>query len=768
MLRKTVIALCSLAMLAATLAAPGAPAAQAQADPGLRVIAEFAIPGSREVKYPSVIAGGDVVHVAGNINRDNAVVWSKAASANSFPNPFELGPAEGQPDFSSTALAKGPDGSIYVAWINNPSRTVFMRRRDTAGNWGPTRIVERSGSFVYKPAIGVSSTGQVFVAWLIPDRPARYTFSSDGGATWSGDRDLGDLVAFNSVIGLAGGPNGSAAISYTAGSGDRLQVFVGLWNGSAFAVQRATPSGGDYADGSVSIGPDGKVYVAYRGVAESGGNAGVFYAERAADGTWPRSRLTGGRVSGTVNINADEGGNLHFTWLALPSGGNQIFYAFKPSTSAPVGPVGSGRRGSIFNSRGFGSVGTGAFNHAVAEEFSGAGLRTLYSLFQANVVTFGAQPVIEGDAPRTFRSGDNAVLVSFNSVTGSPDQVRYAWNRAPNDTDPWLPFSATLRVPVPDSLYSSTTCEASTLFTQTRNTRTNQIESQPRSDTVQIDGVVEAIARVDNAIEYAADLDALLDSFPLSNVRGAPGGAPNYARVPLVYLDVDALTDCNGLVSLGIGSTPNASETTYPIGEEGFDGIVPLPNLDDLRPGVETPFYVRVTDGAGNVRVYEFRVTIDEDMPVLSETNPGALTGAPSALGDILQDLTFTNVNVRDDTYRDPGDPDPNRRFWGFWIANSPEPVDDPVNDPDLVWTVVEAPRSVAVPGALGATDYTVTLKSWSLAVGLTPEQRAAGDFYVYVRLLDGAGNPTDTTLPALVVESQMQLLIDRLPLVAR
>lgn len=764
MLRKTVIALCSLAMLAATFAAQGAPLVQAQTDPGLRVVTELTLSNSREVKYPAVIAGNDFVHVAGNINRENAVLWSKAASASSFPNPFELGPAEGQPDFSSTALAKGPDGSIYVAWINNPARTVFMRRRDTAGNWGPTRVVDRGSSFPYKPAIGVSSTGQIWVAWLIPDRPARYTFSTDGGANWAGDRDLSDVGAFNSVLGLAGGPGGSAAITFTAGSGGRLQIFVGLWSGSAFTIQRVTPSGSDYADSSVSIAPDGKVYVAYRGVAESGGNAGMFYAERQADGSWPRSRLAGGPVSGTASVNADEGGNLHFSWLAQVSGANQVFYAFKPSTSAPRGPVGSGRRGAIFNARGYGSVGTGAYNHAVAEEFTGAGLRTLYSLFQANVVTFGAQPVIENDAPRTARSGDSSVLVTFNNVTGSPNQVRFAWNRAPNDADPWLPFAASMRIPVPDSIYGSVTCEASTLFTQLRNTATNQIETQPRSDTVQIDGVVEAVAFIDNAIERSADADVN----QLANVSGAPGGAPNYARVPLVYLDVDALTDCNGLVSLGVGSTPGASETTYPIGENGFEGIVPLPNLDDLQPGVETPFYVRVTDGAGNVRVYEFRVTIDEGLPVLNAANPGTGAAAANALGDILQDLTFTNLNIRDDVYRDAGDPDPNRRFWGFWIANSPDPVADPVGDPNLNWTVVEAPRSVGVPDGLGATSYTVTLKGWSLAAGLTRAQQAPGDFYIYIRFLDGAGNATDDYLTLTVASSQMQLLESSLPLVTR
>lgn len=768
MLRKTIIALCSVAMLAATLAAPGSPQALAQTDPGLRLITELQVPNSRDVKFPHVVAGSNLVHVTGNANRSSAYAWTKAVTANSFPAGVELGPAEGQPDFSTTSVTKGTDGSVYAAWVNQGSRTIFMRQRNTAGAWGPTRTVDRGSSFPVKPEVGVSSNGTIFVAWREPDRPLRFRFSSDGGVNWSSARNVSDDIAYDSPIALAGGPNGAMAITFTAGAGGRLQIFAGLWGGSAFTVQRITTLGADYADSSISIGPDGKIFAAWRGVAESGGNSGVFYAERAADGSWPRSRLAGGKVTGTASVNADEGGNLHFSWIAQPSGGNQIFYAFKPATDAPRGPVASGDRGSLFNSRGFGSAADGAYNHVVSEEFTGAGLITRYSLFQANVVTFGGEPVVENGVARARRNDDGAVAVTFRSVVGAPNQVRYAWNRPPTNDDAWQAFnvaSPTIRVPVPEAILNSTTCEASTLYTQLRNATTNQIEVQARSATVQIDGVVEASVSLENA--FGRSGSRVSGTAELAGVAGAPGGDPLYTRVPLVFLNVDALTDCNGLTALSVGADRNALETTYQMSESGFEGIVALPNLANLKPG-PVPFTVRVSDGAGNARFFDFVVTIDEDKPVLNTSSPGTVSAVADRKGDVLQDLVLTNINVRDATYVPAGDADPNRRYWGVWLANAVEPVADPINE--LTWTVLPAPPSVAVPNvAAGTTDYQVTVQDWSLSIGLTRDQRQAGeDYFVYVRFLDGAGNPTDDYLRIDIASSQFDLVDAYLPLVAR
>jgi hypothetical protein len=550
-------------------------------------------------------------------------------------------------------------------------------------------------------------------------------------------------------------------ITYTGADGDNLQIFAGLWNGSAFTVQRVTSTGADYADSSISISPDGKVYVAWRGVDESGGNSGVFYAERTASGSWPRSRLASGKVLGTVSVNADEAGSLHFTWIAQPSGSNQVHYAFKPANGLPRGPLASGNGGTLFNARGFGSVSDSSYNHAVNEEFTGVGLRTRYSLFQANVVAFGAEPVVENGAARVRLGTGNTVQVTFRNVVGSPNQIRYAWNRTPTDADTWQTFTTTMRLEVPTSIVDSAVCGASTLYTQLRNTTTNQVESTARSVSVQVDGKVAATVQIDNALNHVAGSTA-----ELSDIEGAPGGDPNYTRVPLVYLSVTPQGDCSGLASLGVGATPTTAEATYSLTSAGFQGIVPLPNLANLGPG-KVIFYVLISDGAGNVRNYPFEIIIDEDSPALNMDNPGTVTAVADVAGDVLQDLTFTNINVRDDTY-DPEDADPNRRFWGVWMANSPEPVSDPLAA-GLKWTVLKVPPSVAVPNAAaGGTDYRATVQDWSLATGLSGAQLTSGDYYIYVRFLDAAGNPTADYLRVTIASSQMEPAETHLPMTLR
>ncbi|NTU83513.1 MAG: exo-alpha-sialidase [Chloroflexales bacterium] len=761
MLRKIIVALSSLAILAATLAAPEVKQAQAQTDSGLRLVNEFQVSGSNDVKYPDVVAANRQVHMSGNANRSSAYLWSKAITATSFDSQVELGPASGQPDFSSTGNARGPDGSIYVTWVNQGSRTVYMRQRNTAGVWGPTRTVNRSSIFPVTPEISVSTRGTIFVAWRDPGRPIHFSTSTDGGANWAGARDVSDSIAFASLISLASGPDDAMGITFTASEGDSLHIFAGLWNVSSFNVQRVTSLGSDYADSSISIGPDGKVYVAWRGVADSGGNSGVFYSERAANGSWPRSRLAGGKVLGEVTVSADESGSLHFTWIAQPSGSNQINYAFKPFNGLPLGPVASGSTGALFNARGFGNVSDGSYNHVVTEEFTGSRVHTRYSLFQSSVVVFGGDPVVENGASRARTSAGNTVQVTFPNVVGSPNQIRYAWNRVPTNSDAWLPFTSPMLLEVPEDIINSSTCGISTLYTQLRNTTTNQVEAQPRSDTVQIDSRVAASVQIDNALNHVASGVA-----ELSNIQGAPGGDPSYTRVPLVYLSVTPQGDCSGLASLGVGSTPTTAENTYTLSSSGFQGVVPLPNLANLAPG-KTTFYVQITDGTGNVRVYPFDVIIDEDAPVLNTSSPGTVTPVADAAGDVLQDLTFTNINVRDNTY-DPEDPDPNRHIWGVWIANSTDRVADPLAA-GLKWVVVKAPASVAVPNAAsGGTDYQFTIQNWSLATGLSTAQLTAGDYFIYIRFLDAAGNPTDVMPPVVIPASQMNRVESQLPALSR
>lgn len=728
--RSFILGLCCLLVLTATFAAP---TIQAQSSTGLRLLSEFTIPGSREVKFPHVAAKNGFAHVSGNANRSDALYWNKLDRQNSISDPLRLGSAPDQPDFSTTAIAAAPNGDVYYVWINQPDKSIYLRRRDAAGNWGPQRTVVGSSPFPVAVEVAVASNGTIFVAWRDPDRPAKYRTSNNQGTNWSPTTDL-DNVAFASPLDIATGPNGRVSITYTAGEGDKLQIFVGIWDGGGFNVRRITTLGTDYADSSVTIGPDGRYYVAWRGVED-----GVFFSERQPDGSWPRSRLASGKITGTVSINADEQGNLHFNWIAQPSGGNLLYYAFRTAAGRSIGPIASSNRGSIFNSNSAASVSDAIYAHSVTEEFGGSGLRTRYSLWQGEGNVFGAEPVVEGGATVISRRSTIALTFRGQQGTITPSDVRWRWNSPPtdmaDDSGGWRPYAATIAVPVPQSVLDDTSCRTSTFYTQLRNAQAGLVEPTARSVTFLFDGVVEAEAAVRNP--FTPNSAALPPE--VANVAGAPIGDPRYTRVPLITLEITGQDDCTDLKSVGIGKDANTIETTYLIDESGFRGVVPMPDFGNLRDG-PVPVTAQVRDGAGNRRDFTFTMIFDEGKPQLNIGDPGTIVPSPDPGGDLIQDLSFQNINVSDITYGGRG-------FWGIWIANSRTPVANPATSADLSWTALRAP----------GTGRSFTIRSWSLANGLAAGDVTAGTYYIYVRFLDGAGNPSDGAITVTLTSNAEQ-----------
>ena len=56
-----------------------------------------------------------------------------------------------------------------------------------------------------------------------------------------------------------------------------------------------------------------------------------------------------------------------------------------------------------------------------------------------------------------------------------------------------------------------------------------------------------------------------------------------------------------------------------------------------------------------------------------------------------------------------------------------------PASDPGLAWATAQAPGT--------GSDF--ALRNWSLLGGIAPADQTPGDYYIYARFLDGAGNPT-------------------------
>ncbi|HZI20230.1 MAG TPA: sialidase family protein [Pyrinomonadaceae bacterium] len=112
-----------------------------------------------------------------------------AARVRTLPSP--AGPSSGQPN-----LAAGPDGSIYLSWIERlPERRFALRfsKREGAGWSAPRTVAEGDNWFVNWadfPSLLALPGGRLAAHWLVKSGPGPYAYdvhvalSADGGRNW--------------------------------------------------------------------------------------------------------------------------------------------------------------------------------------------------------------------------------------------------------------------------------------------------------------------------------------------------------------------------------------------------------------------------------------------------------------------------------------------------------------------------------------------------------------------------------------------------------
>jgi hypothetical protein len=489
-------------------------------------------------------------------------------------------------------------------------------------------------------------------------------------------------------------------------------------------------------------------------VVERGPDSGVYLATHTGSNNWQINQLVrDADVKDNVNIDADRDGNLHLVFSAN-IGGLRPFYAVRPKGGQFSSPLvdAPAAGGAVFFAAGAANVSDNAYQHVVGEFFIGDGSTLRYYLFAANSTpSLGAKPVIEDDSPIVRAKA--TYTVTFTDVTGNPDQVRWRWGQAPtnteNDSDGWQPFASSIQVPPPEGLEG--TCLPLQLFTQVRNSQNQAEQTQSGSDSVTLDSDVQVDMMVSNPY-LARRAPQYNDPEPADTVTdsGASDGDPAYTRAPLFYLELRAPEECSGLETFAAGRSATTLPQALTLGGNFYSSVQPFPSIPVPGPNNIT---IAVTDDAGNVKNLDASLIYDDVAPVLSTSAPGSFTVTPGQNTTLIADLNFSNISVADDRYDRDG-----RAFWGVWVANSRTAVSDPQNDPNLFWVPLEAPGS--------GTSFTI--EGWSLATGLLSEQVTPGEYYVYVRFLDGAGNPTTGHLTQALTLEQATSIAVYLPTVRR
>ncbi|HJZ49615.1 MAG TPA: hypothetical protein VKE41_20700 [Roseiflexaceae bacterium] len=715
-------------------------AIQPQVGPGFKLPGS-AVSSTNAGKYPRVVGRGNQIDIVSNPN-GTAQHWSGTVVPATVGSPSTLGITAGKTDYADASIARASDGTLYAAWIVQNSR-IALRRKPVGGSWEPVRTVHRTGSFMAQVDIAVSGSGQIFVTWN-QDYVYRFTRSTDGGNTWTPARAVSSKSPYR-VLRMAAGPGDTVVGAFGSGNG---HVYAAVWNGSAFATVDLTPfksSGDFFAEPGAAIAPNGKVYVAWRSAA-----GGIYYTERQANGSWPISKLARGFAYGTVGIATDGGSNLHIFWSSDISGNWDLWYAFKPVDGQWQGPLRAPINASILaNPSGAATLGARSYGHGVVEQFDGANSVLRYQQFSGETNVLGATPVLDGGAAST-RS--NSVILGFTNVTGSPDSVRYHWNAPPTDADPWVPFASPLVINGPPGV-SPDACSTNVLFTQVRKGST--IAQTIGQDAETFDTGVQA-----QALALNPNL-AFLPGPPNGAAagQGSPGGHdgdPRYTRDPRFYLSLNGQVDCSGLKDFSVaGVTPSP----VPVGASGiYNGFFALPGGSAAGPRT---IDVQATDQLGNTRAWSFSMIYDPPTPGgLPVLKSGGNVQADTA-NSVVRTLTFQSISVNDNLYGQSGENLPaGKQFWGVAIANTTSPTVT-VDDSSLQWY----PVRVATPGSSFSLQ-------WNLFSGLGYTSDLAnkpGDYYVFVRFLDGAGNPSSASLKTKVtLDAGYTLPTERLPMLSR
>jgi hypothetical protein len=345
----------------------------------------------------------------------------------------------------------------------------------------------------------------------------------------------------------------------------------------------------------------------------------------------------------------------------------------------------------------------------------------------------------------------------FTASTGDPTHVRWRWNAAPtdsaNDSNGWQPFNAQTKysVAVPQ-VDTTAACQTLQLYVQAKNDTAVQDAGSIKPLIGTLDRNVQAMVRVVNP--YMAGLPQNYtvgpnDAYDPNNAGklGAFDGDPRYTRTPQFFLGIYNVNDCSGLASFAI----TGSESDTIAGGFAFEKRLTLPQGAVAAPGRKTTIGVAVTDTLGNPGAFASDLIYDPantdttgtqtntlGLPILAS---GASVVADDQTTGIMRTLSFSGVNVTDEVYGSNESLPAGSQFWGVWIANAATDVG--ADNPSLKWFPVRVPNPAA--------SFTVRWNIFSgLDIGADPTK--PGTYYVYVRFLDGAGNPTATAIKTSAV----------------
>jgi hypothetical protein len=304
----------------------------------------------------------------------------RTKSAQPFTAPVRLSPAD--QDAAEPALAPGPEGGAFIAWVAHRESTgdVMVARLNRAGEVvsQPARVNPTAGMATAwrgdPPSLAVAPDGTVYVVWTARTATAdgkkatdvMFSVSNDGGQTFAAPLRVNDdsVPSDHGMHSLAVNADGRVFVAWLDGRNPQPDIDMpetpsGM-NHNMPADQKmqhhegnreiftaySTDTGKSFSPNlrvagqvcpccktSLSVGPDGRVFVSWRqvlpgsfrhiAVASSTDGAATFGpAVIVSDDAW---RLAACPVSGAA-LDANADGRLHVMWYAAGDAGEAGYY----------------------------------------------------------------------------------------------------------------------------------------------------------------------------------------------------------------------------------------------------------------------------------------------------------------------------------------------------------------------------------------------------------------------------------------------------------
>lgn len=652
---------------------------------------------------------------------------------------------------------------------------------------------------VYKAKTGNNLTSRIY-----------YRLSADGGASWGPQEQISNVTSFEPAVLLDDTGQPHVAFTHQTGANAPLNMAYttkvnGAWTSPVLLNTGATPFSRDTTIGYTRANGVLTLHVFFMGAAAGGAENDkyMFSTRKVGAGGWeaPRQRQSNSGA-GFPQLVTDFQSKVYAVWYvksaaygyepyfsrSLDNGTNWTTPQAVGSLSSKIGQEPaiartlSGKIAVLWEDQYQTTVDTDRDIFARISEDDGINWSAVQSVspspkrsrsvsatasatsFEAawhddrtggfqiytssQVVTGGvvgpaATPLLDGGLPITRNS---VVAVSFSNVTGAPDGVRHHWDSAPTDADAWVAFTNPLTVQGPTDV-TADACEPHTLYTQVRKgTAAGGVAQDSEIFDIGVQAQVNILNRHLAGLPTVYGLNTQ-DVFTGPGGNGASDGDANYTRERSFYLGISGFADCSGLSTFNVTGSDNG-----PIANNSYSNTPALPG--GIAFGAH-PITVAVQDALGNAQTYTKTLIYDPantdttgtqtntlGLPVLGS---GGSVTADSA-NSIIRSLSFQGINVTDNLYgKQPNLPQlaDGKQFWGVWMANTTS-VSATVDDASLNWYPVRVPTP----------DSSFTVE-WNLFAGLniTSDLRnKPGDYYVFVRFLDGAGNASTGSLTKLKV----------------